>query len=313
MKPMLSVFPLALLLSACGGSGSDSEPVPPTLTSTSTFFSLAVSDAPVDEAQAVVVYFDEVELISSEGNQRFSVTDESGNPRKVDLLSVQGSAFESIVSATEIPLGTYSQLRVSVTDASYIEMNEGTFPLKVPSGELKLDGFTALPNVQAAYTLEFDLRKSLVDPVGQQVIFLKPRGVRLVANSEVGVLEGTVASSLIEDASCADKVDPLVGNAVYLYAGKDIAFDNLGDDADSPTDTNEVSPYSMAAVNFDEATSTYRYQVGYVAAGDYTLAFTCRADLDMPETDEGLDDGFVLMQAKEAAVSAGQTTVLDFP
>lgn len=166
--------------------------------------------------------------------------------------------------------------------------------------------------MQAAYTLECDLRKSLVDPVGQQVIFLKPRCVRLVANSEVGVLEGTIASNLIEDA-CADKVDPLVGNAVYLYAGKDIAFDHLADDADNPADANEVSPYNMAAVTFDEATSTCRYQLGYVATGDYTLAFTCRADLDMQETDEGLDDGFVLMQAKVTAVSAGQTTVLDFP
>lgn len=313
MKPLLAVFPLALALSACGGSSSDDTPTSPPPAPTSTTFSLAVSDAPVDEAQAVVVYFDEVELISSEGNQRFSVADASGNPRRVDLLTVQGSDFESIVTGEEIPLGTYSQLRVSVTDASYIEMDGGTFPLKVPSGELKLDGFTALPNVQAAYTLEFDLRKSLVDPVGQQVIFLKPRGVRLVANNEVGVLEGTIAQSLIEDPACANKIDPLVGNAVYLYPGQNHEFANLGDDADNPADANEVSPYSMATVNFDEATGTYGYQVGYVAAGDYTLAFTCRADLDMPETDEGLDDGFVLMQAKEAMVSAGQTTVLDFP
>ncbi|MDF2176722.1 DUF4382 domain-containing protein [Aliiglaciecola sp. CAU 1673] len=303
-------------LTACGGgSGSDTGSLtpPPAPAPTSTTFSLGVSDAPVDDALAVVVYFDEVELIGNADPIRFTVSDGNGGPRMVDLLTVQGSNFASLVSNEEIPLGEYTQLRLSVTDASYIEMEQGTFPLKVPSGELKLDGFTALANVTAAYTVEFVLRKSLVDPKGQPSIFLKPRGVRLVANAEVGVLEGTVAESLVLDPSCSEKADPLEGNAIYLFEGTGLGFTNLGDDADAPVDPNEISPFSVAEVKYNEDSASYQYQMGYVPQGSYTLAFTCHAAVDEPETDEGTEQGFAFLTAKEANVSAQQTTVVDFP
>lgn len=304
-----------LLLTACGGSSSSDTPESPEPQPqpTSTSFSLAVSDAPIDDAIAVVVYFDEVELMGNGDPVSFTVTGEDDGPRSIDLLSVQGTDFATLVTDEEIPLGEYTQLRVSVTEESYIEMEQGTFPLVVPSNELKLDGFTAMANVTAAYTLEFDLRKSLVDPVGQPVIFLKPRGVRLVANTEVGVVEGTVAESLVLDESCANKEDPLKGNAVYLYQGTDLSLEVLGDDADQPTDENEVSPYAIAEVTYDEEAQVYQYQAGYVDAGDYTLAFTCQAALDMPESDEGTEDGFTFLLEQEAAVVAEQTTEVHFP
>lgn len=173
-------------LTACGGSSSSdsSDPTQPPEQPSTTTFSLAVSDAPVDNASEVVVYFDEVELIGNGEPLTFSVEDENGDPRSIDLLALPGAQFEVIVEDTSIPVGDYNQIRLSVTDDSYIVMDEGTYPIRVPSGELKLDGFTAQPNFDAAYTIEFDLRKSLVDPVGQPLIMLKPRGVRLVLNDD---------------------------------------------------------------------------------------------------------------------------------
>ncbi|WP_088330543.1 DUF4382 domain-containing protein [Lacimicrobium sp. SS2-24] len=303
------------LMAACGGSGSDTSPsgIEPPPQPTSTSFSLAVSDAPVDSALAVVVYFDQVELIGNGDPQTFDVRDENGDPRQIDLLTLTGESFETLVDGEQIPLGDYTQLRVVVTDASYIEMEEGTFELKVPSNELKLDGFTAQANVTAAYTLEFDLRKSLVDPVGKAHIFLKPRGVRLVANSEVGTIEGAVADSLILDESCATKTDPNKGNAVYLYQGADLEPASLGDDADAPADENEIAPYAIAEVTLDEESAEYRYEAAYLAAGDYTLAFTCQALVDQPETDEGADEGFVFLDTQSATVIAGESIAVSFP
>lgn len=299
-----------ILLAGCGGSGSDKEPpVQPT----STTFSLGVSDAPVDSAIRVVVVFDEVELKSSNGQSvTFSVRDENDDPRAIDLLEYQGSQFAALVTNEEIPLGEYSQLRITVLEESYIEMDSGTLPLRVPSGELKLDGFTALPNVTAAYTLEFDLRRSLVDPVGQNVIMLKPRGVRLVENRNVGILEGTVSESLITDMACAEKLNADQGNAVYLFAATGVETGNLGDDADLPLNTNEVSPYAIAPVTFDEQSQTYSYQAGYVEAGQYTAAFTCLAILDQPESDENAEDGFTFQAIQEVTISAQQTSELNF-
>ncbi len=316
LKPVTQAVVISSLLgtlAACGGSGSDNMTNLPGNQPDSTSFSLAVSDAPVDQANEVVVYFDTVELIGEEGTETFDVRDGNGDPMAIDLLQYQGDAFIEIVSATDIPLGTYSQLRLVVTDDSYISTDVGTFNLSVPSGELKLDGFVALPNVEAAYTVEFDLRKSVVDPVGQSTTyFLKPRGVRLVANGEVGTLSGTVSSDVITHPDCSVKADSDVGNAIYIYSDVNLDAGVLGDDADSPDDELEVSPYAIATVNFDEASDSYSYVAGYLPAGDYTVAFSCLADIDAPETDENSDDGFTFQSVTETTISVGEETVLAF-
>ena len=294
-------------LSACGGSDDNVESEPTPTTST---FSLSVSDAPVDNASEVVVYFDEVELIGNESPITFSVEDENGDSRSIDLLTLPGEQFEIIVEDTEIPVGDYSQLRLSVTEESYIVTNEGTYPIRVPSGELKLDGFTAQPNFDAAYTVEFDLRKSLVDPVGQEVIMLKPRGVRLVLNDEVGTLSGTVDSALVMDEKCAVKSDMFVGNAVYVYQGEQNLLETLGDDADAEVDDTELRPFTVVPVTYDEADETFSFTAGFIPQGEYSLSFSCTASIDEPETDEDEEDGFFLQTIDTTTVVAGDTTTV---
>lgn len=90
------VVATSAVLSACGGSSDDSSDVSPTTTG----FSLAVSDAPVDSASEVVVVFDEVELTGDGAPIRFDVQDENGDPRSIDLLTLPGSQFETIVAET---------------------------------------------------------------------------------------------------------------------------------------------------------------------------------------------------------------------
>ncbi|WP_245953141.1 DUF4382 domain-containing protein [Alteromonas aestuariivivens] len=286
-------------LAACGG-GSDS-PAP-----TTSVFSLGVSDAPVDAAQEVNVYFDEVVLVGNGDPITFNVTDENGDPRKIDLLTLQGENVAGLVTEEEIPAGEYSQLRLVVTDDSYVVMDDGTYSLKVPSGQLKLDGFTAQPGFDAAYTVEFDLRKSMVDPVGQEAIYLKPRGVRLVLNDDVGTLSGTVDEALITAEECSVKTDANSGNAVYVYSGADIATEALGDDADAGVDDTEARPFTIATVNLNETTMAYEFNVGFVPQGDYTVAFNCLAEFDQPETDE--DENVSVAAVQTVTVVAKETT-----
>ncbi len=309
-KTLFPCLAAAAILAGCGGSDSDSSIVEP---ETNPTFTLGVSDAPVDDALKVVVYFDEVELIGEGDPVVFDVTGDDGSAKVIDLLTLQGSEFENIVENQEIPAGEYTQLRVKVTDESYIEMEDGIFDLSVPSNELKLDGFTASLNSNVNFTLEFDLRKSLVDPVGQpDTIFLKPRGVRLVNNLEAGTIAGTVSASLLEEGACADKVDIAEGNAVYLFEGSELDATLLGDDADTPDNADEISPYAMAAVTFDEEQQVYQYEAAFVEVGDYTVALTCRAAIDQPETDENEADGFVFLQTAEATVNASESAEINF-
>ncbi len=311
-SPLFKALTLALgigTLSACGGSDGSPEPTDDVT------FSLAVSDAPVDFASEVVVYFDSVELTGDGEPIVFDVTDENGDPRSIDLLTLQGSSFATIVEETQIPPGDYGQLRLVVTDDSYIVMEDGTYPLRVPSGELKLDGFTAAPGFEAAYTAEFDLRKSLVDPVGQQNIALKPRGVRLVLNDDVGQLEGTVDASLLDAPQCAEKVDITAGNAVYVYSGSFDDVSELGDDADMGEDDTFQRPYTVIPVSYDADADEYSFNAGFLVADEYTLSFSCTALFDEPETSEGAEEGFSLQTVDSVTVTAGDTTsvVIDGP
>ncbi|MBC3764638.1 DUF4382 domain-containing protein [Neptunicella marina] len=313
-KVILPLVSSVCLLSACGGGSdnSSSNTAPPAQTSNKTNFSMNVSDAPVDNATKVVVYFDAITLEGNGDPIVIDVKDENSEAKSVDLLTVQGSDFASLVTDVEIPTGEYSQIRLHVTDESYIEMLGGTFNLRVPSGELKLDGITAQANVEAAYTVEFDLRKSLVDPVGQQAVFLKPRGVRLVANNDIGTINGTVSTDLINDESCASKTDMEMGNAVYIYQGEHTDMTLLGDDADEPENQDEVTPFTTAAVNFNDDTQAYEFEAGYVPTGEYTVAFSCMAQIDEPETDQNAQDGFSFLASQSAMVEANQTTHVEF-
>lgn len=264
-------------------------------------FSFAVSDAAVDSAAQVMVCFSGVELVGNDiPPQQFTVggeggavapndrcLDNTGNPIPntigVNLLSLQGANAEALVSGAEVPAGNYGQMRLEFSEAgSFIELDDGTKrPLDVPSGKLRLDGVTLTANQTFNYTLEFDLRRAVIAPPGRNSYLLKPRGLRLVNNALVGHIEGEVAESLLMNSLCSvapeDISVPVA--AVYIYQGHDLTQDNL-------TDNNESeSSYASISVFFDGA-STYPFEIGYIEAGDYSIALTC----DTNDDPEAVDD-----------------------
>lgn len=298
----MTTFKMSTLALACSLAlaGCNSDSTPPEEDGTASF-SFAVSDAAVDSAQQVLVCFTGVELV---GNglppQQFSVggengavapndlcLDDTGNPIPdtvgVDLLSLPGASAEALVSGAEVPAGNYGQLRLEFSEAgSFIELDDGsTRPLGVPSGQLRLDGVTLTANQTFSYTLEFDLRRAVIAPPGLDNYLLKPRGLRLVNNASVGHIDGQVAESLLMDSDCSvapeDTSVPVA--AVYLYQGHDLALDEL-------TDNNEdESSYASISVFFDGA-ATYPFEIGYIEAGDYSIALTC----DTNDDPEAVDD-----------------------
>lgn len=290
-----AVLAATSLMTACG---SDAEPQ-----SDTAMFSLAVSDAPVDAADAVWACFHSIELVGNDqGSQTFTIgedpntieaneacTDANGdviaNTRGINLLEFTGSASEDLLSGVEVPAGTYGQLRLEMAEGSYVLVGDERIPLSVPSNELKFDSFTLDAASNVAYTIEFDLRQALVNPVGQAGYLLKPRGVRLVDNMTVGHVEGTVAEALLIENQCTvapeDLTTPVA--VVYFYEGTDLDSATLADFGG----TEEATPYTAAPVMFDGATA-YHFEVGYVASGDYTAAWTCNT-ADDPEVDDTID------------------------
>jgi hypothetical protein len=295
----LRFTPLALCatglvaLTGCGGSSSDDS------TATTGTLGIAVTDAPVDSASRVIVQFDGIEIQPASGER---LTFNFDTPRQIDLLALQGNNSEPLLDGEQVPAGQYEWMRVMVTGnrtslESFIELEAdgGQHPLWIPSGSetgLKLvQGFIVPVGGSADFTIDFDLRKSITDPeaAGQPYI-LKP-ALRLVNNVEVGTLTGTVDTATASAETCSP--------AAYVYSGADVTPDDEG---------SATSPLTSALISMDEATGNYGFTVGFLSAGDYTVAWTCQADADDPAT----DDDILFEDFVNVSIVANETTDIAF-
>src|SRR5882672_6075749 len=284
-------------LAACGGGSGNSGQM-----------TLAVGDAPVDGAQAVVVKFTGVELTANSGNP---VDITFAMPKTIDLLNQSGTA-SAVLFDQPIPAGSYGQIRLIVVadgnpSNSYITLSDGTMHgLQVPSGSetgLKLvSGFTVPSSGVVDYTIDFDLRKAVTCPPGQAPACILKPAERLVDNTTVGNIQGQVSAMLVAGTSGCTP-------GVYLYSGTVTAPEDMNSTAPT-TDTNQ--PLASAA---PVATSQlpYYYQFTFLPPGSYTLAFTRQAALDNPDQADTAVK-FTLTPIKTGiTVVAKQTMTVDIP
>lgn len=285
LKTIVGIGVATVALAGCNlGGSSDSG---------SGTLSLDVTDAPVDSAQNVTVVFNGVAIKPADGTKIEIAYD---TPKEIDLLSLQGGDTASLLEGETLPAGEYEWIRLDLDGTSYIILDTGgQHDLMIPSGDqtgLKLvQGFTIPVNGSASFTIDFDLRKSVVEANGTYM--LKP-ALRLVDNTEVGSISGTVDGTLISgDADCDDG-----GAVVYVFEGAGA----------TPVDVQgaESDPIASALVSSDDFT----YTAAFLVAGDYTVAFTCDGDLDDPTADDSAEVDFVGTQ--DVTVSAGTTTTADF-
>src|SRR5215510_6963109 len=282
-------------LAACGGGGGpadapDKQPQFGRMT-------LRITDSPVAHAKRVVVQFTGIEIKPRNAGQP-EVFDFA--PRQVDLLALDGGGSEILLADELLPAGEYEWIRLKVNAGrdgsdSFIEFDDGSrHPLFIPSGNqtgLKLiRGFVIGAGGTHNFTVDFDLRKSVIHPPGLGEPYLLKPVLRLVNNLEVGNIAGTVAQALVVDG-CQP--------AVYLYSGANVVPDDLG---------SATPPLASTAVHLDNATGDWRYRLAFVPAGAQTLAFTCAADDD----DAEVDDAITFSAPMNATVAAGQTTTVNF-
>jgi len=285
----------SLFLAACGGTGGDSAP------GTTGRISLGITDAPVDGATAVVVKFTAVELKPETGD---AFTIELSPALSIDLLALAGGGSRTLLEPHDVPAGRYQWVRLLIEaqqnqPSSYIDLASGQrFPLFVPSGSesgLKLiRGFTVAAGSISNFTIDFDLRKSVIAPPGQAPNYLLKPVLRMVDNLQVGTVAGTVAAALVL-ADCS----PLV----YLFAGSAVVPDDL-DGAPAP----DVDPLASVPVRLDTASGEYRFRAGFLEVGSYTASFTCNGAADTPDGEEVL----VFAGTQNVAVTANQTTSIAF-
>ncbi|KPP99204.1 DUF4382 domain-containing protein [Marinobacter sp. HL-58] len=290
---VFTVTALASALAACGGGGSGDGDS----TGTASF---DLTDAAVDSVQAVNITVVGVELQPADG-ERISFDVENPDLENINLLDLQNGSVEALLSDQELPAGEYEWIRLKLGDQStftVIDDNGGTNDLFVPSGDqrgLQTSGFVVPAGGTVNFTIDFDVRKSLVNPPGLNSYLLKPV-LRLVDNAEVGTIKGTIGQTLL--STCEDANSYAGG--VYIYEGSDVTPDDLG---------SENEPLVVAPV--DTESGDYDYTAAFLPAGDYTVAYTCDMDERQDEDGNMIDEDLDFTPGVNAEVIEGEETTVD--
>jgi len=316
----------ALGLAACGGGGGGGG----SASSTGTL-KLGITDAPVDAADAVVVKFTGVELKPMNGS---ALSIDFASPKTIDLLGLQGTSRAMLLDGETVPAGQYEWMRLkvqadpNVAGDSYVTIDGAQCEMRIPSGAetgLKMiRGFTVGVGAISDFTVDFDLRKSLVRPPGQhtmvescggQAYMLKPV-LRVVDNLQVGSISGTVDPTLVAQKCGTDStISKVAPGNVYL-------FGPYTDTAPVPDDVDDNSadgadPIASAMVMSGANGNTYT--IGFVPAGNYVLAYTCApdqpdVDADAVDTPTGADEvvTFTPELGTTATVTANTATTVNF-
>lgn len=278
-KNLLAVAIASLLVSSCGGGGDAAV--------TTGTLKLSITDAPVDDIDAVLIQFRGIAL-KPEGSTPEFITTLTPSPRQIDLLAYQQGRTAILLDNIPLTAGRYEWIRLIVDNEpgvrdSYVMANGLECELRVPSGAesgLKLNrGFTLPAGGSAALTVDFDLRQSLHAPPGQssmtgactQGYLLRPT-LRLVDDASVGAITGNVtfaAGSV--PVGCLPKV--------YLYQGP-VVPDDLEEATAAAVD---IEPYVTASVVIPEGGVSGTYRISFLPAGTYTSAFTCSDDTPADE------------------------------
>lgn len=290
----LLITALSSALFACGGSDGNDTPNAKTGQ-----LSLALTDAPVDSLQSVVITVTGVSIKPATGD---AITVTFDTPKVIDMLDLQNGVVETLLDGYQLDAGTYQWIRLelSTADGDLYVMNElgGMVGLTIPSGfqtGLKLNHeFVIAQGGDANFTIDFDLRKSMTNPNGQTNYFLKP-SLRLIDNASVGTLNGEVSASLIQTA-CANSGE--FSGLVYVFSGADVI----------PDDYDSTAPEALTAgkVMLDGESGAYKYSVPFLNSGNYTISYSC--DLD----DTAVDELLTFNQTQNISISKDTSTTVNF-
>jgi len=228
-----------------------------------------ITDAPfpADMVAEANVTIDWIKLLKNEGNGNDSLSSvliQLENIMTVNLLALSNGVTE-ILSETDVPAGTYDEIRLHITDAGIMLKDSTVFDLKVPSGDasgLKIKINPALEIIEdmtSEVLLDFDVSRSFVlrgnmkHGYDKVVGFIFKPVVRAVASAVTAEIYGTVT----------DTTDAIIESALLtLLSGTDTVTTALTD-------------------------STGLYRIIGILPGEYAL--TCEKDSFITQTVEDME------------------------
>jgi hypothetical protein len=175
-----------------------------------------------------------------------------------------------------------------------VTTNGDVFPVLLAEGPFAAADFRVEDNEDSSesLTLTLDLRQSLAFDDTDGEYTLTPR-LRSVRTDDAAQVTGLVT------AGCPAGTSLILGGAVYVFAGADVTPDDI--------DGASVEPHATTSVVLDTLTGQFSYAVRFLAAGDYSLALTCRGN----EDELGADDDLEFSNVGTVSLDAGQTLQLN--
>jgi len=250
----------------------------------------APADPQVTQVQAGLLG---LELHKSDGT---TATVEFTAGELVNLMDLDGGNPLALFTNQQLKPGTYDGIRLlfdDSMDATVTTLN-GEFPMLVTQGDFAPVDFTVVDNQSSleTLTLALDLRQSLRFDAGAAEYTLTPR-LRAVPTADAATIQGAVT------ATCPTASSLEQGGAVYLFQGSDVTPDDLDAVAPEPSITTSVVG--------DAFIGQFSYALRVVPPGDYTLALTCRGNLDDP----GTNDDLAFRDVQNVSVNNGEVLQRD--
>lgn len=311
MKRLVVV--LVPLLFGCGGSG-DSSPDTGSPNPQDATLSIALSDAPADEVNHVVLQMHKIVLQplahggGHHGDREPIELDISGH--QIDMMSYQGEHAYSLLEDHTIASGRYEvhfHWHPGVGDeGSYVEDGLGKHPLQGQSGQFHVGDVMLRDGQHHRHTLELDLRQGLHhDGSGYH---LDEHGMRWIDDSMMGHLAGTVDESWIDECEAAfpDRAgaDSQFEHVAYLYP-EDTALEEM-DDMAPEAEEGKVLPFATSWVHQTHH-GEWQFAIGFLPEGVYQLGYTCLGHLDQPDSNEIGESGFLIyLDGGELSIEAGE-------
>jgi hypothetical protein len=252
------------------------------------------TDEPADPAiTAVRVNLKGLDLRRSDGTTRPL---EFRDGEVVDLLDFVAGDPLRLFANEELPVGSYTGVRLRFdADEDPNEVAEGLVetPLRLQPGNFAAVDFTVEEDgdQREAFTLLLDLRQSLAFDDGDAEYTLTP-ALRAVRTDDAASIEGDVAQICPVGTALQQSA------ALYLFAGRDVEPDDI--------DRLDTEPLATTRV-FATTTIGLRYALRFLAAGDYTLAFTCFGDEDLP----GESDDLAFLRVRNVRIDEGEVLEID--
>jgi hypothetical protein len=274
----------ALGVSGCGGGGGEVASTAPGS------LSINITDAPIDGASEVIVVFTGIELHQASGS---TTNIDFGSPKSIDLIKLQQGVTSALTQESAVPAGNYDWMRLKVLASknsqgeSYIKLLSGQqYPLWIPSGAesgLKLNRpFTVAQGSITRLVVDFDLRKSITAPPGQDPNYIMRPTLRLLDQLQVGKISATInLATLATTQLGAGAAVSACKAGLYLFSGGTATPDDQDGSA-----TDGADPIIYQPLTYDGVNTSVAVNIPFLEAGTYSLAATCNFDIDVADTND---------------------------